>query len=122
MFFSATKLSVLNGGWTLTWQGDNEALYPQDKNTILQAIRKKLGESNVTYVEGVTFDEEVNIAAAVEAAGDADAIIACMGEPTYCEGMGNINDLTMTAPQLKLRLWSKPSRLCSRLASLCLFS
>ncbi|MBN1362869.1 MAG: glycoside hydrolase family 3 C-terminal domain-containing protein, partial [Sedimentisphaerales bacterium] len=73
----ATKLSVLNGGWTLTWQGDNEALYPQDKNTIVQAIRKKLGETDVTYVEGVTFDEEVNIAAAVEAARNVDAIVAC---------------------------------------------
>jgi beta-glucosidase len=98
----ATKLSVLNGGWTLTWQGDKEELYPRDKNTILQAIREKLGESNVTYVEGVAFDEEVDIAGAVEAAGNADAVIACMGEPPYCEGVGNINDLTMTAPQLKL--------------------
>ncbi len=98
----ATKLSVLNGGWTLTWQGDNEALYPQDKNTILQAIRKKLGENNVTYVEGVTFDEEVNIDAAVEAARGAETVIACVGEPPYCEQPGNINDLTMTAPQLKL--------------------
>jgi beta-glucosidase len=98
----ATRLSVLNGGWTLTWQGDKESLYPQDKNTILQAMRKKLGEDNVTYVEGVTFDKEVNIAAAVEAARDVDTIIACVGEPPYCEQPGNINDLTMTAPQLKL--------------------
>ncbi len=98
----ATKLSVLNGGWTLTWQGDKEELYPQEKNTILQAIRKKLGENNVTYVEGVTFDKKVDIDAAVRAARDVDAVVACMGEPPYCEQPGNLNDLTMTAPQLKL--------------------
>lgn len=99
---TAAKLSVLNGGWTFTWQGDREELYPQDKNTILQAVRKKLGENNVTYVEGVTFDKEVDINAAVRAAGEVDTIIVCVGEPPYCEQPGNINDLTMTSPQLKL--------------------
>ena len=99
---SATKLSVLNGGWTLTWQGDNEALYPQDKNTILEALQQKLGEANVTYVEGASFDREVDIAAAMEAAQDVDVIVACVGEATYCETPGNINDLTMSAPQLRL--------------------
>ncbi|MHC4744422.1 MAG: glycoside hydrolase family 3 N-terminal domain-containing protein [Planctomycetota bacterium] len=99
---SANKLSLLNGGWTITWQGDNEALYPEEKFTILEAIRDKIGEQNVTHVEAVTFDKESDIAAAVAAAVRADTIIACIGEPTYCESPGNIDDLTMTAPQLKL--------------------
>jgi len=99
---SADKLSLLNGGWTFTWQGDNEALYPQDKHTILEAIRDKLGADHVTYVEGVAFDTEIDVAAAVAAAADVDAVVACIGEPTYCENPGNINDLTMSAPQLKL--------------------
>ncbi|MBN2129095.1 MAG: glycoside hydrolase family 3 C-terminal domain-containing protein, partial [Sedimentisphaerales bacterium] len=99
---SADKLSLMNGGWTFTWQGDNEALYPQDKHTILEAIRDKLGADNVTYVEAVAFDKEIDIASAVAAAGDVDAVVACIGEPTYCETPGNIDDLTMSAPQLKL--------------------
>lgn len=99
---SADKLSLMNGGWTFTWQGDNEALYPQEKHTILEAIRAKLGAENVTYVEAVAFDKEIDIASAVAAAGDVDAIVACIGEPTYCETPGNINDLTMSAAQLKL--------------------
>jgi len=99
---SADKLSLMNSGWTFTWQGDNEALYPQDKHTILEALRDKLGGDNVTYVEGVAFDKEVDIAAAVAAANVADVIVACIGEPTYCENPGNINDLTMSQPQLKL--------------------
>jgi len=98
----ANKLSVLNGGWTLTWQGDREDLYPQDRNTILEAIQEKAGKENVTYVEAVAFDKEIDIAAAVAAAQNADAIVACIGEPPYCETPGNIVDLTMTEPQLKL--------------------
>jgi beta-glucosidase len=98
----ANKLSVLNGGWTITWQGDREDLYPKEKDTILEAIRKKLGQGNVSYVEAVTFDKDVDIAGAVTAARSVDAIIACVGEPTYCETPGNIVDLTMTEPQLKL--------------------
>lgn len=99
---TANLLSVLNGGWTITWQGDNEALYPQEKHTILEAIRAKTGEDNVTYVNAVTFDEETDIAGAVAAAENVDTIIACVGEPAYCETPGNINDLTMSEPQLKL--------------------
>ena len=99
---TANKLSVLNSGWSTTWQGDQEQLYPQEKNTILEAVQEKLGKENVTYVEGVAFDKEIDIAKAVAAAADVDAIIACIGEPPYCETPGNINDLTMTEPQLKL--------------------
>jgi len=99
---TANKLSVLNSGWSTTWQGDQEQLYPQDKDTILEAVQEKLGKENVTYVEGVTFDKEIDIAKAVAAAAGVDTIIACIGEPPYCETPGNINDLTMTEPQLKL--------------------
>lgn len=99
---TANLLSVLNSGWTITWQGDNEALYPQEKYTILEAIRAKIGEDNVTYVNAVTFDEEKDIAGAVAAAQNVDAIVACIGEPAYCETPGNIDDLTMSEPQLKL--------------------
>jgi beta-glucosidase len=99
---SAHKLSVLNGGWSTTWQGDQEQLYPQEKNTILEAIQEKLGQENARYVEAVTFDKEIDIPQAVAAAADADVIVACLGEPAYCETPGNIHDLTMSEPQLKL--------------------
>jgi beta-glucosidase len=99
---TANKLSVLNGGWSTTWQGDQEQLYPQEKSTILKAIQEKLGKENVTYAEGVAFDKEIDIAQAVSAAADVDTVIACIGEPPYCETPGNINDLTMTEPQLTL--------------------
>ncbi len=99
---TADKLSVLNSGWTFTWQGDKEELYPQEKHTILEAIQAKLGRGNVVHVDAVTFDKEIDIDKAVEAAAGVDAIIACIGEPAYCETPGNIDDLTMSRPQLDL--------------------
>jgi beta-glucosidase len=30
---TANLLSVMNGGWTITWQGNEESLYPKEKNT-----------------------------------------------------------------------------------------
>ncbi len=99
---TANRLSVLNSGWTFTWQGDKEELYPQDKNTILEAIQEKVGEGNVTSVDAVAFDKEIDIAKAVEAAAGVDVVVACIGEPAYCETPGNIDDLTMSEPQLNL--------------------
>jgi len=50
----------------------------------------------------VTFDKEIDINAAVQAAEAADVAIVCIGEPSYTETPGNITDLTLTEPQLKL--------------------
>lgn len=99
---TAAKLTVLNGGWTITWQGNDERLYPKDKDTILEAVQKKYGESNVVYVPGSDFEAPVDIAQAVEAARDVDAVILCLGEEAYCETPGNIKDLTLPEAQLEL--------------------
>jgi beta-glucosidase len=91
---NADLLSVLNGGWTITWQGDDEALYPSGKQTVLQAIQGKVGATNVDY--------ETDPVAAVKNAVSADAIILCLGEKTYAETPGDIDDLTLDADQLAL--------------------
>ena len=99
---TAALLSVLNGGWTITWQGDQEALYPKDKLTILEAIRAKIGAAKVTSLPGATFSTPLDIAGAVEAAKKAEATVLCLGEKTYCETPGNITDLSLDAAQLTL--------------------
>jgi beta-glucosidase len=98
---TADSLISLNNGWTYVWQGNNAALYPKDRATVLQAIRAKAGDK-VTYVPGVTFDKEIDINAAVQAAEAADVAVICIGESSYTETPGNITDLTLTEPQLKL--------------------
>lgn len=99
---TANLLSVLNGGWTITWQGNEESLYPQDKNTILEAIQAKIGKENVLYYPGTVFDKEVDIPAAVNAAKQATSLIVCLGEMPYCETPGNIDDLNLPEAQLQL--------------------
>lgn len=114
---TADSLLPLNNGWSYVWQGSDETLYPQDRPTIRRAVEAKVGASNVAYVPGTritrpagsapggtptSFDEEVDIASAARAARDADVVILCLGEGSYAETPGNINDLTLPEPQLKL--------------------
>lgn len=99
---TANKMMSLNGGWTLTWQGDNEELYPKEKNTFYEAVVEEVGAENVTYVEGTSVDKDINTVKAVKAAADADVIFACLGEDPYCETPGNITDLTLDKAQLDL--------------------
>ncbi|MFQ5675931.1 MAG: glycoside hydrolase family 3 N-terminal domain-containing protein [bacterium] len=99
---NANLRSVLNGGWTYTWQGDVESVYPKDKKTILQAVQDKLGKKNVVYLEGSGHEKAVNIKLAGDAAKSVDVAIVCIGEAPYCETPGNIDDLTLPKAQLDL--------------------
>ena len=99
---TANSLSVMNSGWTITWQGNEERLYPKNKLTAVQAIRQKIGEKNVTFLPGATFDTPVDLQAVVNAAKSVDAVVLCLGEPAYCETPGNIGDLTLDKAQLDL--------------------
>jgi len=114
---TADSLISLNNGWTYVWQGSEPLLYPKDKPTIQAAIAEKLGAAKVTYVPGTrivrkagspsnnnptNIDEEVDIPAAVAAAQMADTVVLCLGEGSYTEGPGNIDDLTL--PEIQLRL------------------
>jgi beta-glucosidase len=98
---TADSLIPLSNGWTYVWQGNNTSLYPKDRPTVLQAIRSKAGDK-VTYVPGVSFDKEIDIEAAARAAKEADVVVVCIGESSYTETPGNITDLTLSEPQLKL--------------------
>ncbi|HYU98089.1 MAG TPA: glycoside hydrolase family 3 N-terminal domain-containing protein [Pyrinomonadaceae bacterium] len=114
---TADSLLSLNNGWSYVWQGSEESLYPKDRPTIRRAIEAKAGAANVTYVPGTKItrpagspsnstptdvEAEVDIPAAVRAAGAADVVVLCLGEGSYTETPGNITDLTLGEPQLKL--------------------
>jgi beta-glucosidase len=114
---TADSLISLNNGWTYVWQGSEESLYPKDRPTIRKAIEAKVGANNVTFVQGTRIvrapgspsnstptdqEEEVDIPAAVQAARNVDAIVLALGEGSYCETPGNITDLTIGEPQIKL--------------------
>jgi beta-glucosidase len=114
---TADSLISLNNGWSYVWQGSEESLYPKDRPTIRRAIEAKAGAANVTYAPGTKItrpagstsnntptdvEAEVDIPAAVRAAGAADVVVLCLGEGSYTETPGNITDLTLGEPQLKL--------------------
>jgi beta-glucosidase len=114
---TSDSLISLNNGWTYVWQGSEESLYPKDRHTVRRAIEEKIGAGNVTFVQGTKItrpagstsnntptdrEEEVDIAAAVRAAQNVDVIVLALGEGSYCETPGNITDLTIGEPQIKL--------------------
>ncbi len=99
---NAAELATMNGGWTITWQGNAENLYPKNKPNPLQAIEAKIGKGNVTYVQGCTYDSLTDADSAVAAAKNADAVILFLGEHTYAETAGNINSLALPWAQIKL--------------------
>ena len=98
---TANLLSVMNGGWTITWQGDDESLYPQDKLTVLEAIQKK-STGNVTFVGGNSFNDNIDIQKAVKEAKNHDTIVLCLGEKPYTETVGNIGSLELDQAQINL--------------------
>ena len=106
----------LNNGWTYVWQGSEPSLYPKDKPTIQKAIEAKVGAASFRFVPGTRLirragspsnssptdiDEEVDIAAAVEAAKASDVVVLCLGEGSYTEHPGSIADLTLPEMQLQ---------------------
>lgn len=99
---AANLRSLLNSGWTYRWQGDEEALYPEDQKTILQAIEDEIGQENVIFEPGVEYDQAIDIEAAVAAAKKVDVAILCLGERAYCETPGNIHDLNLPHVQWEL--------------------
>ena len=107
---NANQMRCLNGGWSYTWQGHRTDEFASQYNTIYEALCNKFGKENIILEQGVTYNEkgawyeenEPQIAKAVEAAAGADVIIACIGENSYTETPGNLNDLWMSENQRSL--------------------
>ena len=106
---NANSMRCLNGGWSYSWQGSGTEQYTEQFNTIYEALKARF--ANVRLVEGVSYDDSgsdwqadkaVDIQGAVAAARGVDVIVACIGENSYCETPGNIDDLSLSANQTAL--------------------
>lgn len=105
---NGNSMRSLNGGWSNTWQGCNEEYYVERFNTIFEAVRNEF--PSATFVPGVNYNDDgpwweekdINIPEAVAAARSADVILACVGENSYCETPGNLDNLTLSRNQLDL--------------------
>ena len=109
---NANSIRCLNGGWSYTWQGKRADELGAQYNTILEAMQNEFGADNVTYAEGVRYNEAGDwwdeysdaamVQAAVNAARNADVVMLCVGETSYCETPGNLNELALSAKQQDL--------------------
>jgi len=99
---TANTMRSLDGGWSYNWQGDLADKLAVGKNTILKAIEQKVGKDNVIYQPGASFDQLQNVDETVNAAKTSDAIVLCLGELSYTENVGNIDDLSLPAAQTQL--------------------
>ncbi|MBF4514788.1 glycoside hydrolase family 3 C-terminal domain-containing protein [Flavobacterium sp. ANB] len=103
---TSNSMKYLNGGWSYTWQGENSDTYAAEKSTILEAFQNKLGKENVLYTVGADLEKEddAEIQKAVELAKTASKIVLCLGEKNYTETPGDISDIFISKPQIKLAL------------------
>jgi beta-glucosidase len=93
---TSNLLSAMNGGWTITWQGQREELYPQEKQTALEAIQEEIGADKVVYA--ATMEEALNAINSKK----VDVALLFLGEKTYTETPGNIDDLNLDPAQIEL--------------------
>ena len=105
---NANSLRAQNGGWSYTWQGSADDFAPE-YNTFYEALRERFGIGKVFLMEGVKYtgpswqdEDDSEISRAVTAAGFVDIIIACVGENSYCESPGNMDDLNLSSKQKAL--------------------
>lgn len=109
---NANSMRTLNGGWSYSWQGEKTEEFAQEYNTIYEAMVAKFGAENIIYEPGVTYNMAGNyyeenapeIEKAVAAAKDADLILLCIGENSYCETPGNLDELALSRNQTNLAL------------------
>jgi len=101
---NANSMRTLQGGWTLSWQGEKVEQFIDSKNTFLKSIENHA--KNVVFAPGVSYnmngwwkEEITDISAAVKAARNVDVIVACIGENTYTEKPGDLNDLSLSQNQ-----------------------
>lgn len=109
---NAHSMRTLNGGWSYSWQGEKTEEFAQDYNTIYEALQNKFGATNVRYEPGITYkmdgqyyeENTPEIGKAVTAAAGVDYIVLCVGENSYCETPGNLDELSLSENQTALAL------------------
>jgi beta-glucosidase len=101
---TSNVLTSLNGGWSYTWQGNDQSIYPSNltSKTILESFRSRLGADKISYFNSSSFNQLFDLTDLLEAVKNANYVLLCLGEQAYTETPGNINDLTLDEAQLQL--------------------
>ena len=83
----------LCGGWTYSWQGDDESLYPDSMLTFYEALKLEFEDTRVTLSDRAHLRYY---------AGISDAVIIVTGEKPYAEGFGNIDNMSLSEDEMEL--------------------
>lgn len=96
---AATDVAIQMGGWTVEWQGLDDAEEQPPAVTVLEGLEEAVGD--VTHVPWGR--EEPGDADELEsAAEDADAAVVCVGEGPYAEGPGDDQSPSLADAQADL--------------------
>ena len=108
---NAESRRALCGGWTVTWQGHGIERHPELCKTLGEAFAERFGAHRVEVIPGVSYrphesrydtEHRDRFDEAVAAARRADVVVLCLGENSYCEKPGDLNDLALDPLQTEL--------------------
>ncbi len=99
---AANSLNYLNGPWTRSWSGQDTSYNDNEKNTLLEALIAEVGSDNIKYLEGTSYEEDINTKAVVKAAKKSDCIVVCLGEQPRTERPSDIKELYLPEAQRNL--------------------
>ncbi len=98
---NADYINALNGGWSHTWQG-RDTNYNPKVLTVINALKSVFGNGNVSYLKGNTYTQNLPENVLLNAAQNVSTVVLCLGEDTYTEKPGDINDLELDESQQNL--------------------
>jgi beta-glucosidase len=101
---TAHSMQSMHNGWSYTWQGGGAAqkMFPEERPTLMEAVRERVGTNGMTYVPGATLTDPERMDKAVAAAREADVAVVALGEGAYAETPGNLNDMVLPPAQRTL--------------------
>ncbi len=108
---AANKMRPLNGGWSYSWLGNLTDEFATDYETIYEALSNRASKpENISLFEGVSYlntmeykDEVVgDLTGFKQIALKADVILLCLGENSYTEKPGDLEDLYLSDNQQEL--------------------
>lgn len=107
---NANSMRPLNGGWSYSWQGEKTDEYTERFNTFYEAISRSNGDENTRFVPGVSYDKDIKYYKShkdrfdevLAAAHWSDVVVLCLGENSYTEKPGDLQDMHIDDLQVEL--------------------
>ncbi len=90
---NTNRRAPLCGGWSVTWMPEDDSGFPEDMETVFEALKAELPSSNVVLTGAASLKRK---------ARKADAIVLVLGEEPYAEGFGDITSLDLPQGQIDL--------------------